>query len=362
MFTGGKIMKIALLNLPFDNNFGGNLQRYALITILKRSGYDVEHINLRINYKLPWYKYPLSYTKRIIKKIFLNDKKPIQIEKYNRKLNQKRNKKAEVFYQEYIPHTRAITQKKDLYKLPNYDAYIVGSDQVWRKSMTNRFGLSTFFFDFIKTPSIIKIAYGVSLGSDNNELNSEEIEHIKSLYNQFNSVSVREGSAIQLFEKYQWTLPKAIQVLDPTLLLTKNDYINLINAKETETCSGDLFCYILDSNIEKEKKIQEISQQQNLKPFKIQLDGNTSIEQWLRSFRDAQYIITDSYHGLIFSIIFNKPFTLIRNERRGNARFDSLLETLNIPTDTNINWEKINSNIQREKEKALAFIKKSLSK
>lgn len=92
------------------------------------------------------------------------------------------------------------------------------------------------------------------------------------------------------------------------------------------------------------------------------MDGNTSIEQWLRSFRDAQYIITDSYHGLVFSIIFNKPFTLIRNEKRGNARFDSLLKTLDISTDNNINWTKVNSNIQTEREKALLFIKKSLSK
>lgn len=138
-------MNIALLNLPFDANFGGNLQRYALITILKREGHNIEHINLRTNYQLPWYKYPSSYTKRIIKRILLNDKTPIQVEQYRRKKDLMRNKKAETFYQQYIPHTQEITKKKDLYKLPIYDAYIVGSDQVWRKTMTRQFGLSTFF-------------------------------------------------------------------------------------------------------------------------------------------------------------------------------------------------------------------------
>ena len=355
-------MNIALLNLPFDANFGGNLQRYALITILKKEGHNIEHINLRNNYHLPWYKYPFSYTKRIIKKIFLNSKMPIRIEQYSKKKNLEKNKKAEAFYQKYIPHTKEITQKRDLYKLPLYDAYIVGSDQVWRKTMTKQFGISTFFFDFVKTPSTIKMAYAVSLGSDRNELTPKEIRHMKSLYKQFNSVSVRETSAIQLFEKYKWDFPQAIQVLDPTLLLTKDDYINLINTNKTEPCPGNLFCYILDFNKEKEKIIQKIASQQDLKPFIIQLDGNTSIEQWLRSFQDAQYIITDSYHGLVFSIIFNKPFTLIQNEKRGNARFDSLLKILDIPTDNNINWTEINANIQREREKALLFIKKSLSK
>lgn len=355
-------MKIAILNLPFDSNYGGNLQRYALITVLKKYGYDIEHINLRKNYRLPLYKYPYSYTKRIIKKIFFCDKNPIRLEEHNKKRDMGMNKKAEVFYDEYIPHTQAITRKKDLYKLSLYDAYIVGSDQVWRKSMTRQYGLSTFFFDFIKKASILKIAYGVSLGSDINELNSKEIKHLKNLYNQFKSVSVRESSAIKLFDKYQWINPQAVQVLDPTLLLTKEDYIKLINAKETETCTGDLFCYILDNNIEKEKIIQDISIQKKLKPFKIKLNGEASVEQWLRSFRDAQYIITDSFHGFVFSIIFNKPFTLIKNEIRGNARFDSLLKTLDIPIDNKINWEKINLKIQMEREKALLFLEKSLTK
>lgn len=353
-------MKIALLNLPFDSNFGGNLQRYALITILKREGYDIEHINLRINYQLPFYKIPFSYTKRLLKKLFLKDKRPILLEQYYRKKSLERNKKAESFYQKYIPHTLEITRKKDLYKLPHYDAYIVGSDQVWRKAMTKQFGLSTFFFDFIKDNSAIKIAYGASLGSDKNELSLKEIKYLGKLYKHFKAISVRENSAMQLFKEYQWNIPQAVQVLDPTLLLSKEDYINLIKAGKTDTCPGNLFCYILDNNKEKEKKIQEIAKQKNLEPFKIQLNGNSSIEQWLQSFQDAQHIITDSYHGLVFSIIFNKPFTLIKNEKRGNARFDSLFKILDIPTNENIDWTKININIQKEREKAIRFINAAL--
>ena len=67
-------MKIALLNLPFDNNYGGNLQRYALIKVLQGMGHEVEHINLHCSYSLPWYKYPYSIPKRIIKKYLLGKK------------------------------------------------------------------------------------------------------------------------------------------------------------------------------------------------------------------------------------------------------------------------------------------------
>lgn len=357
-------MNIALLNLPFDSNYGGNLQRYALITILQRNGYRVEHINLRFNYKLPWYKIPFSYSKRIIKRLIFHDKNPILLEQQMENEAIARNRLAEVFYNKYIPHTKSINNKKGLNKLPKYDAYIVGSDQVWRKSMTQAYGLSTYFFDFVKDTITTKIAYGVSLGNNNNELTQTEIKKLRRLYKRFTAVSVRESSAIEIFQNYQWTMPQAIQVLDPTLLLSKEDYNKLIDNGNTHHSSGNLFCYILDNDPVKEKIILEEIDKLKLTPFYINLkEKNTSIEQWLRSFRDAKHIITDSFHGLVFSIIFNKPFTLIRNERRGNARFDSILELFNIPTNKQeeIDWEYINFKIQEERKKALEFIIQTLN-
>lgn len=353
-------MRIALLNLPFDNNYGGNLQRYALITVLKRQGYDIEHINVQLSYHLPWYKYPFSYTKRFLKKMLGIDKRPICLEQYLCKEDTIKNQKAKEFYNKYIPHTHVVTRKKDLYNF-HYDAYIVGSDQVWRKNMTSLLGLESYFLDFIEDKKIIKIAYGVSLGNEFNELTRREIKSLKYFYEQFDSVSVREDSALQLFDTYQWVSPQAIQVLDPTLLLTKEDYVNLINAKNTEPSSGDLFCYILDYNENKQQIICDIAEKKNLTPFIVTLDdGNVSIEQWLRSFQDATYIVTDSYHGLVFSIIFNKPFTLIQNKKRGNSRFDSLLKMLDI-TVGSFDWYKINSIISNKKEVAINFLNEALN-
>lgn len=355
-------MKLALLNLPFDSNYGGNLQRYALITILQRNCYDVEHINLRFNYNLSWYKIPFYYSIRIIKKLIFNDKKPILLEQQLTKDAIKRSKVAEIFYNKYIPHTKPINNKKELRLLPKYNAYIVGSDQVWRKSMTRAYGLSTYFFDFIDDASLIKIAYGVSLGSNENELTQNEILQLSKLYEKFDAVSVRESSAIDMLQNYKWTNPKAIQVLDPTFLLSKEDYNKLIDEGNTYQSPGNIFCYILDNNSEKEKKIFEVTSHLKGNPFYIDPQkGDISIEQWLRSFRDANHVITDSFHGLVFSIIFNKSFTLIRNKKRGNARFDSVLKILKIQeNEQDLNWSTINLIIQQEKKKAINFLTQSL--
>lgn len=355
-------MKIALLNLPFDSNFGGNLQRYALITFIKSLGHDIEHINLRHNYKLPWYKIPFAYSKRILRKIFTKDKRPILLENYIKKIDNKRNQAANIFYKKYIPHTQEITQKKELYKLPNYDIYIVGSDQVWRKKMTSQFGLSTYFLDFIKNQKVIKVAYSVSLGSSNNELTPKEIKNLGKLYKQFNAVSVREDSAVKLFQSYKWIKPTAIHTVDPTFLLSQKNYIKLINSGNTYPSNGNLFCYILDINNDKKRIIHETAKKLELKPFFITIDENVSIEQWLRAFHDSKYVITDSYHGLVFSIIFNKPFLLLENEKRGNARFESILKMFNLKANSEkYDWNYINLTIKKEQERSIIFLQKALS-
>ena len=107
-----------------------------------------------------------------------------------------------------------------------------------------------------------------------------------------------------------------------------------------------------------------MEQKLGLKSFYVSLQGETSVsvEQWLRSFDDAEYVITDSYHGLLFSIIFNKPFYLFMNQYRGNARFDSILEVFNITNNCpNIDWIKINQVLNNNKEIAYSYLCESIA-
>ena len=355
-------MKIALLNLPYDNNYGGNLQRYALMKVLQDMGHDVTHLNLRFHYHLPWYKKFYVYSKRIILKYIFGRNIRINQERYSQQNYEKQCSVTEPFYQKYIKHTEPITNLKQLRQYQDFDAYMVGSDQVWRKRIAGRY-LKSMFLDFLRKDAKAKrIAYGVSLGVAENELNEKEIKQLSELYRRFDAVSVREDSALNLLQQYGWTEPHGVQVLDPTMFLSKKDYMQLISNAPTVPSKGNLFCYILDKTGEKSLLIKQKAEELHLKPFELGLsdDKPASIEQWLRSFADSEYVITDSYHGLVFSIVFNKPFYLIRNMFRGNARFDSLLNLISLSKkDDSPNWS-YNNCVIPARDKSLTFLRKNL--
>lgn len=355
-------MKIALLNLPFDNNYGGNLQRYALMKVLREMGYDVTYLFLKFSPQNP--PLQIQIYKSIVYAIrFLVGKRSWQWTSVvtPKQLYEKKCISASSFMDKYVPHTEAIYDLKDLYKHTEFDIFLVGSDQVWRKSIAKHY-LSTMFFDYLPE-SKKKVAYSVSLGSEQNEYTKEEIDKFAKLYAKFTAVSVREESALNLFEDYKWTSPRAFRTLDPTLLLDKQDYINLIEAANTFPSKGNLFCYILDPSKEKESTIARFMDEKGLKPYSFGINENSSssIEQWLRSFMDADFVVTDSFHGFVFSIIFNKPFYLFKNEFRGNARFDSLCQILGVDLDrTEQNWVRVNQRRNQEIVNSIGFLRSAL--
>lgn len=352
--------KIALLNFPVDGNFGGHLQRYALMEVLRAEGAEVTHLNCRyLNSQRTIYKRVKCVIKeslRLMKRLIKGELDIHDLPYLQYFLN--RDPKTEKFYDRYVSHTERIYTKEQLVRFNNYDAYVVGSDQVWRAPMAAyNYGIETYFFDFLpKTAK--RYAYGVSLGTVKKEFSDGEVSRLTGLYRMFQMVSVREKDALDKFRDFGWTEPAAEYVLDPTLLLDKKHYVRLVNNTYTKKSSGNLFCYILDENDETQKKISQIAADKQLHPFYITLESNCSVEQWLRSFMDAEYVITDSYHGFVFSLIFNKPFYLLYNKKRGNIRFDSLLQLLHITGhDDSFDWKHINSVINKEKDHSLNYIK-----
>lgn len=347
-------MKIALLNLPFDNNYGGNLQRYALIKVLQGMGHEVEHINLQCNYSLPWYKYPYSIPKRIIKKYLLGQKNvDVLLEKHIKDIRKIIDANALAFYEKYIPHTfevRNVSGIKKLLNIGNYDAVVVGSDQVWREGMTHSIGCENFFLKFVPD-NIKKIAYSVSMGTNKNEYSAKQTKKLAKLYARFDAVSVRELSALDLLRNYGWIKPKPSLCLDPTLLLTQNDYIKLIiENKVKNLTSGKIFSYILDETENTKSVLNVYHRHVEKEIIKVGLKDTTdvSICQWLNNIRYADLVITDSYHGCVFSIIFNRPFVFLGNEGRGNARIESLFEMLGIKSDDTlkIDYDFVNNKIK----------------
>lgn len=352
-------MKIALLNLPIDDNYGGNLQRFALVKILQDIGHEVTHILVMRKYTL-WKKRILFLMiKRAILRFIFRKKIRIFAERIMQKQNIANYNRIKPFYDRYIKHTESINDCKTLKQYNFFDAYIVGSDQVWRKQIVQPFPLKMFLWDYLPSTAK-KIAYAVSLGNSEPELDKIEAETLRKYYNQFSAVSVREKSALDVLGYYGWATPKAEWLADPTLLLKKEDYLDVINNAETMPMDGDMFCYILDSTQEKMDFIASEAISRNMKPFITGLH-EISIEQWLRNFNDAKFIVTDSYHGFVFSLIFNKPVKLFLNEFRGNARFESLFELFGIGKDQeSFDWSKINSILAIERDKSIKWLKGAL--
>ncbi|WP_330940963.1 polysaccharide pyruvyl transferase family protein [Bacteroides sp. MSB163] len=359
-------MKIALLNLPFDNNYGGNLQRYALVKVLQYMGHDVVHIYLRTVYFLPWYLKPYSYLKRIIKKYIFRQDICILYEKYQ---NAEIDKSCEMvlpFYDHYIPHTTPVRSIKEIKQIckNGFDAYIVGSDQVWRKSMTTALGIKNYFFKFLDDNGAKRIAYAVSMDTSCCEFNNSDIRCLSKLYAKFDAVSVREVSALKQLNIYGWNTVKAEVTLDPTLLLSVDNYLMLVNSGATVNLTSDkIFAYVLDQTSDKLKIVKEKAKSMDSDYFLFGIEtSDTTIEQWLNNIYHSKFVITDSYHGTVFSILFNKPFMFIGNERRGNFRIESLFSLLEIENTDNcmFEWQKYNDKISELQKKSFRFLHNAL--
>lgn len=358
-------MKIAILNLPFDNNYGGNLQRFALMKVLEQMGHHAVHINLLEKYRLKWYVKPYSYTKRFVQKYIQRKNVRVFLEQYMNKQSREKSKDAKVFYEKYIKHTKSITRKEQLFKIVgnNYDAVIVGSDQVWRESMTKQIGIDSYFLSFVESDCVKKIAYAVSMGSESESFSPQNIPTLGKLYSRFNAVSVREEYALDVLKGYGWTSPQASWVLDPTMLLDASDYQKLIDAKGlVEQAEKQVFCYILDKPADFDDRIELICKQWESQYLFQSLTENITIEEWLFRIKNAKLVVTDSYHGCVFSILFGRPFIFLGNKRRGNARVESLLTLLNLSPEctTNYNVDEINKRILELKSDSIAFLEKGL--
>lgn len=375
-------MKIAILTQPLHINYGGNLQAFALQSVLKKCGHEVETINY------PWPKknslwVVLSFIKNYIysrKFIFSYTSEEMYII----------SKEHRNFIDNNIELSSEIINSKYLKKYfleSNFDAVIVGSDQVWRKEYSPC--IESFFLDFLEDNSnIIKISYAASFGISQWNFSQSLTKKIYTLIRLFDYISVREDTGVELLRNHVGV--NSIQVLDPTLLLTEKDYEKFL--KKTNKKSY-IFSYILDST-ESKTKFLNIAKNNlgidvlNILPVKNKKDKlflssddysyymYKSVEEWLSGIKYADYIITDSFHGMVFSILFKKQFVVLANKERGVSRFTSLLgklglmdrlildlENINITNifENSINYSGVDEKLSIERDKSFDFLMQSIS-
>lgn len=380
-------MKIGIITHPIIYNYGGILQNYALQQVLKNMGHEVytidKHIETAFKTKV------LSLGKRSLLKL---TGKNVKLRGWQTKEESNIiNSNTRSFVEQYITTTNSIIANSEVNKLHEkyrLDAYVVGSDQVWRRNEAR--GNDLEFLSFLEhNKDVKKIAYAASFGVSEWEFKEEETIKFKRLAQLFDAISVREDSGVKLCENFLNV--EAQHLIDPTMLLLKDNFVSLVKAANINKSKGNLFTYVLDRSTEKKEVIKRISDELGMNPFEVMPEQNykmdlednfdihkcvfPKIEQWLRAFMDAEYVITDSFHGTAFAIIFNKPFISIVNKRRGASRFYSLLKTFGLENraiseedsiDLNlikeqIDFTKVNKILFDEREKSMRFLKEVLN-
>ena len=240
-------MKIGILTLPLHTNYGGILQAYALQTVLERMGHEVSLIHGTGVIKKSLYRrirHKLSPLRRFVIQNLIPDQFAKDSGRYTRRFTQKWIKRYDF-------------KSTDLIPSDFYDAIVVGSDQIWRQiyveksNFLNR--IETAYLDFARSWHIKRISYAASFGTDVWEYDSESTDKCAELIQLFDAVSVREESGISLCNKYLSC--EAVHVLDPTLLLNKEDYIRLITKRNKK--NKGIMTYILDEDEKKKEIIQD---------------------------------------------------------------------------------------------------------
>ena len=309
--TTGRHFEIGIVGWWYGRNYGSFLTYFALNRFLKEKGYDV--------LMLSW---------------------PYKSKPFPAPVNDYVDKLIEDYYEYSMKRT--FDEYPDLNKY--CDLFMIGSDQMW--NYWDQKGVGYYYFlDFVDDAHP-KISYSTSFGHKRYEAPVTTTEIQKVLLKRFDAISVRENDGVDICrEKFGLSVTRTI---DPVFLIDHSYYEELISKSPADNQGRKyLFCYILTPTPEKGAILKTIAARLGL-DLVIALDGQTNVEenraklgiedvrmnlnvsQWLSLIKNADYVITDSFHGVCFSIIFRKQFSCMINQLRGSSRFDTLLGILDL--------------------------------
>lgn len=329
-------MHIGILTLPLHTNYGGILQAYALQTVLQRLGHTSVVLSRHRIIKPPFKKRIRLYVQRALRRyIWRNSEEPVFLEDRQQADYALISQHTQAFIDRYIRYINDdyFTKVKE----KDYNALIVGSDQIWRPQY---YWIEQAFLLFAQSWHIKRISYAASFGTDEWPLTPQQTAMCRELVKKFDAVSVREDSGVALCKKQLGVT--ATHVLDPTLLLQPSFYEKLIADMPRLAQHGHMLLYILDETPQKKEIATRLLAVSGMKAFyrsNPQVEDENAplenriqppLEEWLSGIRDADFIVTDSFHACVFSILFRKPFAVVGNPFRGLARIQSLLRQFHL--------------------------------
>lgn len=356
-------MRIGILTFHWAQNYGAVLQCYALKSKLEDMGHEVLIVDrlpkyqgiLRRLYHRFSYKYAMSWWK---------------FSRFNRHW--------------LVPKTRRYTTQKSLEEFVSkerLDAVIVGSDQVWRWEIMGY----NYFLDFIRKGTARKYAYAASFGLSHWESQELDVKQVKLLLKEFDAISVREQSGVLICERL-FDVPAQL-VVDPTLLFDSDYYEGVFLYNRPRKSSHKVVSYILgEENLETSLEISQWAESQGLGYRELYwtrvgypaLKKGTnsffhlSVEDWLDEIRNAEYVITNSFHCMVFSILFRKKFVVLNHASGGSDRIRTLLSALQLKhrffissddfyqvkktLDTSIPYDEVEERIHAYRRESLSFL------
>lgn len=385
--------KVGLVTCYFKHNYGSMLQAYATQKILDDNNIPNETINItyNIDFKKGKRKYYLS---QIFNYTFIRSKLGMIKLKIDRKINKELNKKISTRdkkYELFIKRfhlTKPYTTYEELTELckERYSDVIVGSDQLW---LPVNVVANYYTINFVPN-EINKISYATSFGVSS--IPKKYLSRYKLFLDRINHLSVREQIGIELIDKISNN--KAKLVCDPTILLTKKEWDTIVKEKRIIK-EKYILCYFLGKNIEHRKFAEKLKKETgyqivslnhadeyvkysdkfaDIKPY------NIGPSEWINLIKNAEYICTDSFHGTVFSLIYNKLFFTFRRYKSNtkvstNSRVESLLSILNLTErlligtedikevlNIKIDYVDINKKINKFRIKSKKFLLTSLSR
>ena len=376
-------MKIGILTHPLDYNYGCLLQAFALQKTIKSMGHEVVTIDRFSDPSVAFFSQFKNWMKRIAAH-YIKGKNVRICWNPNLTMDMKRTlfSQTHKFVDRNITNT-GIVFPSDLERIDKeyqFDAYVVGSDQVWLPN----FSLNCFL-DFVHRDNVKRIFYAASTGSTSFADIPSIAMKCKNLSRKFSGISVREDSLLPVVKKALGR--EAIQVLDPTLLLDAKDYLAACVEKEDD--SPIIFTYILDKTYDKQVLVGKVQKELQLpivagsvekdyergKNMDINKCIYPSVDHWILNMARAKFVVTDSFHGTCMAITFRKPFVVVGNKARGLNRFLSLLSLFNLEnrmiTDSTqlspsfysqLDNKYISELLKKKRTEAIDFIKKYLLK
>lgn len=374
-------MKIGIVTWFHHKNYGTILQAYALQKFLKSKGYNCVLVNyIPINKKTFLEKIKSGNLKhRIASKI--ESRRFKFLESHIKEMILERNRAFENFVTKNIDFTQKAQTSRELFKLnETIDCFICGSDQIWNPENFN----GVYYLNFVNEKNK-KISYAPSFGVSH--IPTSKIEEIRQLVNKFDWLSVREDKGASILKDL--TQKDIEVVVDPTLLLSKTDWEQISVSPNIN--EDYILCYFLGDRKEYWRAVQDLQRITKHKVIiiparfnaylkKYEIRTSTSPEEFIGLIKNAKLVLTDSYHGVIFSLKFERDFYVFKrfkdkDKRSQNSRIYNILKMLNLEerlVDCNVlkdykdnysieNYGEINKVLSREIDDSTAFLTKALN-